>query len=323
MNLAIIGCGGMGGNHAQFATNCGLNLVACGDSHKKKAQALAKRFGAEATDDCMALCRRDDVDIVGIMTPTPTHSAYVIAAAEAGKHIFCEKPFGRTVDECLAAEAAVKKAGVRLFVGHVVRYFHEFEAIRAQIEAGKAGNVGFVKAYRGGIFPQGEDMWFRDYEQSGGVTFDSSIHDYDWIRYVFGDVERVFCQALQRDDAIDYALVTLRMKSGVIAHVIGTWAHPAGFRVKVEVCGDNGMITYDNAEAPISSMMRQVEGGQPTMIVPANPVETSPYQLEWVDFLAALEGKGEPKVTPEDATWAVRIASAALESAKSGEPVTL
>ena len=174
MNVAIIGCGGMGWHHAQFAANCGLDVVACGDTKLDKARAVAERFGAEATTDCMALCGRDDVDVVGIMTPTPTHMDYVIAAAEAGKDIFCEKPFGRTVEQCQAAQAAVDKAGVKLLVGHVVRYFHEFEAIKAQIEAGKVGNVGFVKAYRGGIFPEGEDLWFRDYEQSGGVTLDSS-----------------------------------------------------------------------------------------------------------------------------------------------------
>ncbi|MCP4641314.1 MAG: Gfo/Idh/MocA family oxidoreductase [bacterium] len=323
MNVAIIGCGGLGANHAQFARNCGLNLVACGDANQEKAQALADAHGAEATTDCMALCQRSDIDVIGVMTPTPTHTDYVIAAAEAGKHIFCEKPFGRTVDQCLRAEAAAEKAGVKLFVAHVVRYFQEFEAMKAQVDAGKVGKVGFVKAYRGGIFPHGEGLWFRDYALSGGVTFDSSIHDYDWIRYAFGDVERVYCQALQRDDHIDYALVTLRLKSGIIAHVIGTWAHPAGFRVKVEICGDGGMITFDSEEAPASTMMRQVEGGGPTMIVPGSPVEVSPYQLEWVDFLNWIEGKGEPKVKPEDATWAVRIASAALESAKTGQPVTL
>jgi predicted dehydrogenase len=311
----------MGANHAQFAVNCGLNVVVCADTVKAKAEALAGKFGAEATQDGMAACTRDDVDIVGIMTPTPTHTDYVVAAAEAEKNISCEKPFGRTVAQCEAAEAAVADAGVKLFVAHVVRYFHEFEAIRTQIENGKVGDVGFVKAYRGGLFPQGEGMWFRDYDQSGGVVFDSSIHDFDWIRYVFGDPERVFCQNLQRDDAIDYGLVTLRMKSGILAHVIGTWAHPGGFRVKVEVCGDRGMLQFDSEEAPISTMMRETEAGAPTMIVPASPVAVSPYQLEWQDFLTWLDGDGGPRVMPKDATWAVRIASAALESAKSGKPV--
>jgi len=322
MNVAIIGCGGMGTSHAQMASNCGLEVVACGDVIGSKAEALAAKYGAEASDDCMGLVQRDDVDLVAVTTPTPQHAPYVIAAAQAGKHVFCEKPFGRTAAQCEEAFAAVEKSGVKLFVGHVVRYFQEFEAIRGQIDTGQVGKVGFVKMYRGGLFPKGEGMWFHDYEQSGGVTFDSSIHDYDWIRYVFGDPERVFCQALQRTDHIDYALVTLRMESGILVHVIGTWAHPGGFRVKAEVCGDKGVIMFDSAEAPIECMMREVPGEAPGMIVPGSPVPTSPYQLEWEDFFQWIEGRGEPKVTPDDAVWAVRIAEGALESAKTGRPVT-
>jgi len=322
MRVAVIGSGGIGAVHAQMATNCGLTIAACGDIIESKAKALAQPYGAEAVTDCEGLIQRDDIDIVAVTTPTPTHAQYVIAAAKAGKAIFCEKPFCRTLEQCDAALAAVREAGVKLFIGHVVRYFHEFEAIRTQVADGQVGTPGFVKTYRGGIYPLGEGGWFRDYAQSGGVTLDSSIHDYDWIRYAFGDPERVYCQALQRSDALDYALVTFRMKSGVIAHVIGTWAHPGGFRVKVEVCGDNGMVTYDSNEAPLETMMRASAGSGPTMIVPGSPVEVSPYQREWEDFVAWLRDDAAPRVTPEDGAWSLRMALGALESAATGEPVT-
>jgi len=323
MNLAIIGCGGMGNVHARMAANCGLKIVACGDTVMEKAEALAAQYDADATDDCLALAARDGVDIVAVTTPTPQHTPYVIAAAEAGKNIFCEKPFGRTLEQCEKALAAVEQAGVKLFVGHVVRYFHEFEAMKAQVDGGKVGEVGFAKTYRGGIFPQGEKFWFRDYDQSGGVTLDCIIHDFDWLRYMFGDCERVYCQALRRTDAIDYSLVTLRMKSGVIANVVGSWAHPAGFEVRAEICGDKGMVRFDSSEAPIATMMRETAGSGPGMIVPGSPDTVSPYQLEWEDFLGWVRGESEPKVQPEDAVCAVRIALAALESADTGQPVSL
>ena len=322
MKVALIGSGGIGAVHAQMATNCGLTIAACGDTIAEKANALAQRFGAEATTDCEALIQQDDIDIVAIATPTPTHAHYVVKAAQAGKAIFCEKPFCRTLEQCEAAIEAVKTAGVKLFIAHVVRYFHEFEAIKAQIEGGQIGRPGFVKCYRGGIYPMGENGWFRDYAQSGGVTLDSSVHDFDWVRYVFGDPERVYCQALQRPEPLDYALTTFRMKSGVIAHVIGTWAHPTGFRVKVEVCGDNGMVTYDSNEAPLEVMKRATEGSGPSMIVPGSPVAVSPYQREWEDFIAWLREERPPRVTPEDGAWSLRMALGALESAASGEPVS-
>jgi predicted dehydrogenase len=324
MNVAIIGCSGMGVHHALFASKAGFNVVACGDTLKERADELARGFGADATDDCLALCKRDDVDVVAVLTPTPFHTKYVVAAAEAGKDIFCEKPFGRTLEQCETSIAAVEKAGVKLFVGHVVRYFQEFETIKAQIDAGKVGKVGFVRTYRGGICPVGAGNWFRHWEKSGGVTMDTIIHDFDWIRYAFGDPAQVFSQNLKEQfgKAIDYAMVTFRMKSGILVNTIGTWAHPAGFRVKVEVCGDNGMLQFDSNEAPLAVMMRETSGGVPGMIVPGSPVGVSPYQLEWIDFKGWLEGNHTPRVTPDDGVWAVRMALAALESAETGKPVS-
>ena len=325
MNVAIIGCSGMGSMHAQMATNCGLKVVACADAKLAHARALAKQFGAKAVRDCMKAAALPNVDIVAIMTPTPTHAQYVVAAAKAGKHVFCEKPFGRTLQQCKQAYAAVKKANVKLFVGHVVRYFQEFEAMKAQVEAGKVGKVGYVKLYRGGIFPTGVEGWFRDYAQSGGVTLDSMIHDMDWLRYAFGKPARVYCQALRfsKPESIDYSMATFRMKSGMIAEVVGTWAHPSGFRVETEICGDKGMIQFDSDESPLTSMKRVKPGEAPGMIVPSSPVPVSPYQLEWEDFVAWIEGKSKPRVTPDDAVEAVRMALAALKSAKTGKPVKL
>ncbi|MEA3364612.1 MAG: Gfo/Idh/MocA family oxidoreductase [Candidatus Hydrogenedentes bacterium] len=323
MNVGIIGCNTMGLMHCQMAANAGLNIVACGDISRDNAVKAARKFGADSIEDCFALCKRDDVDVVAICTPTPTHTEYVKAAAEGGKHIFCEKPLGRTMEKVEDALDAVKKAGVKLYVGHVLRFFQEFEAMKAQVDAGTLGKVGFVKTYRGGIFPGGKLGWFSDWNLSGGVTVDTIVHDMDWLRYVFGDPVRVFSQNLKRvfSERIDYALVTMRMKSGVICNIVGTWAHPSGFGVKVDICGDKGMVTFDSNEAPIAAQLRQETGAGPSTIVPGSPVPVSPYQLEWEDFMAWIDGKGEPRVTPDDALWGVRMALGALESAETGQPV--
>lgn len=324
MRLALIGCSGMGRVHAEMATAAGFKLVVCADMNLDAAKALAKQYKAEAVNDGMAALARADVDVVCIATPTTTHAAFVKAAAKAKKHIFCEKPFCRTVKECREAAAAAKKAGVKLFVGHVVRYFHEFEALRAEVAAGKIGEPGWAKLTRGGIFPGGPKGWFANYKASGGVTLDCMIHDLDWVRYVFGEPERIFCQALMKggDEPMDYSQVTMRMKSGLIATVIGTWAHPAGFRVTAEICGSGGMLRFDSAEAPVAALKRNTGSG-PSMIVPGSPVGKSPYQFEWEDFHAWLTTGRAPRVTVEDATRAVEMALGALESAKTGQPVTL
>jgi predicted dehydrogenase len=290
------------------------------------AQALAARFGSTATTDWKAAINAPEVDIVAITTPTPTHLELVEAAAKAKKHIFCEKPFCRTAAQCKKAIAAADKAGVKLFVGHVVRYFQEFETMRTQIASGAIGEPGYVKVTRGGIFPMGAGKWFSDYEQSGGVTFDCMIHDLDWVRYVFGEPERIFCQTLMSEltsgQPLDYSQVTMRMKNGVIAKIIGTWAHPSGFRVTAEACGSGGMLQFDSAVSSMGAMMRETGKG-PGMIVPESPVDVSPYELEWAEFLAWIESGATPRVTAHDALRAVEMVEAALESAKIKQPVNL
>ncbi len=83
------------------------------------------------------------------------------------------------------------------------------------------------------------------------------------------------------------------------------------------------MLTFDSQEVPVSSAMRQTAGSGPTMIVPASPVDKTPYQLEWEDFLSVVDGKSQARVTPEDALRVVEIALAALKSADTGKPVRL
>lgn len=324
MNVAIIGCSGMGRVHAEALTKAGLRVALCADTVRANADALAKAHGGKVAASAAQAIASKDVDAVLIATPTPFHLEYILAAAKAGKHIFCEKPFCRTEAECREAIAAAKKGGVKLFVGHVVRYFHEFEAMKAQLESGKIGAPGFVKISRGGIFPGGPKSWFANYAMSGGVTLDCMIHDFDWVRYVFGEPERIYAKALMRGGAqpMDYCQATMRMKSGLIATIIGTWAHPAGFRVQAEICGAGGIIQYDSADAPMSAMKRDTGSG-PSMIVPGSPVLVSPYQREWEDFVGWVTRARDPRVTPEDGLIAVRMAEAALKSSETGKPVRL
>jgi predicted dehydrogenase len=324
MNVALIGCSGMGRVHAAMLSQAGFTLAACVDLDKKAATALAKPHGARVLTDAAAALALPGIEVVCIATPTHTHLPLIEAAAKAGKHIFCEKPFCRTAAQCRKAIAAAKKAGVRLFVGHVVRYFHEFEALKAQVDSGAIGTPGFARLYRGGLFPGGPNSWFADYAKSGGVTFDCMIHDLDWLRHAFGEPERIYCQALMRSKPVpmDYSQVTMRMKSGLIASVIGTWAHPSGFQVKAEICGSGGMVQYDSADAPMRALKRQTGSG-PSMVVPESPVSESPYLREWRDFHAWLQTGAMPRVTALDALRAVEMAEAALQSAKTGQPVSL
>ena len=324
--VAVIGAGHMGLRHAAAYTQIpNANLVALVDNRPNALVHAAEMFGAGVFTDFDKMMEIVNPDVLDICVPTPWHKEYVLKAAEAGKHVVTEKPMARTLAECREMIEAADKAGIIFMVAHVVRFFPEFAAAKAQLDAGAVGETAVVRTSRGGTFPGVPGNWYGDPNLSGGVVLDLIIHDFDWLRWTFGDVERVFAKGnLSKEfGCIDYALVTLRMKSGVIAHVEGTWANPSGFQVKFEIAGDKGMLDFQSRDSsPLSVATYEKEEAE-GVAVPESPTWKNPYCLELQHFIECVETGKKPIVTPEDGMKAVEIALAALKSIRSGKPVTL
>ena len=325
--VALIGAGTMGTVHARhWSAVPGAELVGVLDPRPDAAAALGPAYGD--WDTLLSQCKPDIVDVC---TPTPYHREYVERAAAAGKAIFVEKPMARSLADCDAMLAAVERAGVPAMPGHVVRWFPEYAAAKRLVDSGGVGTPATVRTARMGGFPDisGRFNWYGDPAQSGGVALDLILHDFDWLRWTFGPVTRVFAKGLygqaQYSGVLDYALVTLRFASGVLGHVTGSWAHPSSFRTTLEIAGDAGMIEHDSARsAPLTASLR-ANGSSGGVAIPESPMADGedPYYLEIAAFVAALESGKPPPVTLEDAREATRIALAALTSIETGKVVTL
>ncbi len=327
LNVAIVGAGTMGHIHASCCRDAeGAELAAIVDVAEDRARKFADEHGIKAYPDVMSVCADPDIDIVAVCVPTPWHREIALKAAKGGKHVFLEKPIARTLDEAQETLDGCDEAGVKLFVGHVVRYFQEYCKAKELIDTGKVGNVGVVRLLRGGPFPMVADNWYADKEKSGGLIVDMLIHDFDWLRWCFGEAKRVYARDLSHYNLplLDYALVCLKFESGVIAHVTGSWAYPGNFRTALEVAGDKGMIQMSSEDsAPISIELKSIEGAAGGVAVPRIPVAKSPYLLEWEDFIRWINGEGEPRVSLTDAVEALRIALAAEKSTTTGQPVNV
>lgn len=328
LKVAVLGTGTMGKVHADaWSRIAEAQLVAMTSLDREETQRLADRYGAQAYDSVDDILAAPDVDVVDVCLPTYLHKPLIEQAARAGKHVISEKPLGLNVQEATEIIDTCKQYGVQLYVAHVVRFFPEYVQAHEQVKNGAVGKSGVVNMTRGGHFPRGWENWYADKEKSGGLILDMIIHDFDWLRWTFGDVCRVMarCQSrLTGDDPLEYALVTLRMADGTIAHVEGSWAH-AMFRTTFEIAGADGMLEHDSrTSTPLTVSQRgaKVAAAQ-GVAVPESPLAEGPYERELRHFAECLLTGSEPIVTAYDALKAVEIAQAALKSAETGEVVTL
>jgi UDP-N-acetylglucosamine 3-dehydrogenase len=321
--VAVIGAGVMGVVQANACVSLpGVTVAWVADQDRARAEALAGEVGARATaenEEAIA----GDVDAVIVTVPTPYHRAVTELAAAHGKHVFCEKPIARTLEDAEAMVAACERAGVRLMVGHVCRFFPEFVKIRDMLQAGTLGQIGLVRASRVSAHPSADRGWFANLASSGGLIVDLMIHDFDTLRWYFGDVERVFAHGLSYtpyQPMCDYALVAIRFANGVIAHVEGSWAH-GNWRTAMEIVGEHGILRHSGEETAPIRVERPGPTAQESIISRFGSFSESPYGAELEHFFAHLSDGTRFETEGSEGVKALEVSLAALTSVRTGQPV--
>ena len=332
MKVGIIGCGGIAQVHGECYKHMNkASVVAVADIVPERADKLAESLGAEALYSAEELLKRTDIDVVDICLPTYLHCEYTIKAAEAGFHILCEKPIAVTLEEGEQMAEAAKKAGVKLMIAHVLRYFPENIDAKKVIESGAIGIPKVVRTYRGGTHPGRVRDWYEDINKSGGAIQDMAIHDIDFLQSVIGPVKEVYALGNMHKNQKynEYDVVLLEFNCGTLAHVIADWSKPKGasFATSMEIAGTEGIVEYDSTvSTPIKVLMEKSEqGGGDGVAVPESPLhpESGPYFREIAEFLEAVENDTEPPIKTEAALEALRVALAARKSIETGRPVKL
>jgi predicted dehydrogenase len=328
MKVGIVGVGFMGTTHAAGWADTPAKIIGFTAETQQEAGDLAKQYQAKIYPDLGSML--PDVDVVDICSPTHLHHEMILKAAAAGKHIVCEKPLARTTQQAREVVEACKKAGVQLLVAHVVRFFPEYALAHSTVAEGQIGKPAVIRLQRGSYRPKKPaGNWFLDEDKSGGILMDLMIHDYDYARWVAGEVESVSARRvteLHPDAPVDYGLVILSHHSGALSHIAGAWAYPPPtFRTHLEIAGDRGLIEFDSdSTAPIRNLILKTAGSDaPDVALPSSPVSESPYTTQIKEFYAALADGKTARVSATDGLVAVQIAEAALESAHRGHPVKL
>ncbi len=266
-----------------------------------------------------------EIEAVVITTPSDTHVEMIMAAARAGKQIFCEKPVAFEAEEVATAITAAGKAGVQLQVGFNRRFDPDFMAVKAAVEAGKIGTPQIIRiTNRDPLRPNLDFI-----PDSGGLFMDFSIHDFDMVRFLSGcEVEEVFALGAVLIDSeigklgdIDTALITLRLADGALCIIDLSRETHYGYDQQVEVFGSGGSISARNT-TPTNTIMRTAQG-----VFTEKPHNSfvERYEVAFVaelrSFFVGVREGTPPSVTGEDALAAVRIAQAAQQSREQNRPV--
>ena len=227
IRIGLIGAGPNGADHARYYNQSSRSeLVAIADPDRERAQALATELGTQAVADYHEFL--DHVDAVVISSPNFLHREHAVACAEAGKHIYCEKPMGISLDEAEQIAQAVQKAGVKSVVGFATRFTPPFQTMEQVLKQEKLGQIISVCSRRL-VYSDPAHMagWRRDHNLSGGLLLEINIHELDWMLSVGGLVESVYARAWAANPVSprsnDHLWITLNFKSGAVGSHEGSW----------------------------------------------------------------------------------------------------
>ncbi|MCR2807691.1 inositol 2-dehydrogenase [Paenibacillus soyae] len=330
VRVGIIGAGRIGKIHADNLLRMAeAEVVAISDLFAgDELQAWAGERGIGlVTTDSSELIRHPDIDAVFICSSTDTHVPLIVQAAEAGKHVFCEKPVSMDADRTREALQAVRKAGVKLQIGFNRRFDHNFKRLRELVAQGRIGEPHIVKITSRDPNPPSPEY----VKVSGGIFMDMAIHDFDMARYVTGsEVESVFAQgAVLVDPAIaelgdlDTAITTLTFASGALAVIDNSRRAAYGYDQRVEVFGSKGAVSADN-DYPNTVVVSDEDGvGRDKPLHFFLERYNEAYVEETKMFIDSVLHDRPLPVEGFDGLQAELIALAAKQSVKLGKPVKL
>ena len=253
LKLGIIGAGRIGKVHTATLVQSvpSAVVVALADINPDSANELANTFGIPAVfKNYMDVINHPEVEAIVICSPTDTHAKYIIDAAKAGKHIFCEKPVDLSLEVIKGALKAVATAGVKLMVGFNRRFDPNFMKIKQLVVEGKIGDPHILKITSRDPAPPPAEYS----AVSGGMFMDMTIHDFDMARYIAGsEVTEVYTKAsvlvdpaIGKAGDVDTAIITLTFANGAIGVIDNSRKAVYGYDQRVEIFGSKGMVCADN-----------------------------------------------------------------------------
>lgn len=328
--VGIIGFGRIGRIHFHTIETKldGVSVVAVADCFADKMTDVFKKYGVENySSDFNDIIENEEIDTVFICSPTDTHAEVAIAAARAGKNIFCEKPIDFDIKRVEEVLAEVKKAGVAFQVGFNRRFDPNFVKAKKAILDGQIGDVHVIKITSRD--PEAPPLSYV--KSSGGIFVDMTIHDFDMARFLAGsEPVQIFAvgdalinKEIKQYDDIDTAIITIRFENGAMAVIDNSRQAVYGYDQRIEVFGNNGMVKCENNTATQTALFTKegVAHDKPLYFFLERYQES--FKEELIQFFDAVEKGKETPVVGRDGLVPILMGIAAKKSLKENRPVNI
>jgi myo-inositol 2-dehydrogenase/D-chiro-inositol 1-dehydrogenase len=320
IRIGIMGAGYIAGVHASvLARDERCQIAAVYDVVPECAERLAGAHNATAVATTLELL--ETTDAVFITSPNTQHVSLAIASIETGKHVFCEKPLATNVADAERVFKKAGEAGAVFQVGHNRRFAPVYSTLKQMLSETHPPHSAHVKMNRGELL---KPEWTGDPNITGGFLYETPIHMFDMMRFLFGDIESLHAAGSTHEykETDDFS-VLLKFTNGMHATLAtaadASWLFPFE---RVEVFSHHGTIVTREMES--LSYSTSLEGNLAEQTMQQLPREEKwGYVQEDRAFIDAIVNGSEPLVTAFDGLMSVKLVEAVYESVRSGNPVTI
>lgn len=327
IGVGLVGCGGMGrGLISQLVTIDGAKLVGGADPAAESRDALANEYAVPTFESFAAMAAGTELDAVVVASPNHFHRPNTIEAAEAGKHVFCEKPMALTLEDCQAMIDACNAAGVKLQIGQVLRYLPDFAHAIEVVQSGQLGEVkhGMIFRYGGPRADWGQS-WRDDQSIVGHYVFEVAVHEIDFARQVFGKPVAVTGWDQSFDPASPlWARATswvIEFERGGVCLLVEGMFNPLG-RSEIELAGTAGALRFGWGGTHVYKSSQGDESSETESSVIAADRESG-LRRELREWIEAIRDDTPCTIPGEEGMANIEVALAVLESARSKTRVEL
>ena len=331
LGAGIIGCGAVAQEYVKaFQKDERAEVRALVSRNRANAERYRDKYNLKCAieTDADLVLRRDDIDIVAVCTPHDLHTRYVVAAAEAGKHVIIEKPVALTMDDVRKQLQAVRRNNVKTVVSFVLHWNPLLMSIDRLIEGGALGNIFLVEVdYLHRIWMTPQQKWLGSRERSGTAILTGGCHAVDALRwFARSEAEEVYACQVKTANPIEYPgtiSVNVKFQDGKIGRTATSFDAQMPYRFHIGVYGTEGSVRNDEVFVPKLFPGQNNFLKVPCILPDSADVSHHPFTSEVAHFLDCILGDKRPFPDLEDAAKTQAICFAADLSAQSGRPVRI